>query len=84
MYIYIVDKYLNIFKLSEYGSAVLQAFKLFEITVRGLTDFNNEELGVKLLRKAFNTNNGILTNFNQHFAERRDAFAIMLLSIWSI
>jgi len=46
----------------DYDTAVFQAFKEVEVRVRKKSNLTNSDLGVKLMRKAFNPGDGILTD----------------------
>ena len=70
----IVKKCFSILNSGHFESAVLQAFKLLETTVREKTNANADDVGVKLIRKAFNPENGPLTDYNLPRAER-EAFS---------
>jgi len=54
----------------DYDTAVFQAFKEVEVAVREAGNFRAEDFGVDLTRKAFDTNNGPLTDQTQPKAER--------------
>lgn len=58
----------------EFDSAVLQAFKTIETAIRKKMNADPEEIGVKLIRKAFNPDNGFLTDYGLPKAER-EAFS---------
>lgn len=53
-----------------FESAVLQAFKTIETSIREKINAQPEEVGIKLIRKAFHPDNGPLTNMNLPKAER--------------
>ena len=57
-----------------YESAVLQAFKCIETRIRKLINADPEEIGIKLIRKAFYPENGRLTDMQLPISER-EAFA---------
>ncbi|MCK0114925.1 TIGR02391 family protein [Gelidibacter sp. F63206] len=58
----------------EYESAVLMAFKTIEISIRDKINAEPDEVGVRLIRKAFHPDNGPLTDFDLPKSER-EAFA---------
>lgn len=53
---------LNAFKTGDYDTAVFEAFKAVEAAVRKKSGFNSTDFGVALMRKAFDPDNGPLTN----------------------
>ena len=66
------------FLQGDYDTAIFQGFKEVEIAVRKAGNYTNADLGVDLMRKAFNVQNGNLTDLNQQTAERQarsDLFA---------
>ncbi|PSO25205.1 TIGR02391 family protein [Bradyrhizobium sp. MOS002] len=74
----IADKVWSAFIRSEYDVAVFQAMKAVEVAVREASGFGAEELGVKLMRRAFNVENGPLTDMTAEMGERQacsDLFA---------
>jgi len=58
----------------EFESAVLQAFKCIETSISDRIGADPEDVGVKLIRKAFHSENGDLTNYKLPKSER-EAFA---------
>jgi uncharacterized protein (TIGR02391 family) len=70
----IMKKCFSLLEKSEYESAVLQAFKCIETGIREKTGASEEEIGVKLIRAAYNPENGKLTDYNLPKSER-EAFA---------
>lgn len=66
----IAQKVWATFLRGEYDTAVFQAFKEVEITVRKVGKFADEDLGIKLMRKAFDKNNGPLTDLSEPESER--------------
>lgn len=70
----IIKKSFSLLKSGEFESAVLQAFKCIETSIRKKIKADAEEVGVKLIRKAFNPDNGELTDYELPKAER-EAFA---------
>lgn len=74
----IAQKVWSSFIRGEYDTAVFQAFKQVEVSVRNAGSFNANDFGVSLMRKAFNPDNGPLTDENSVPAERQalsDLFA---------
>ena len=66
----IIKKSFKLLESGEYESAVLQAFKCIETRIRKLIKGNAEEIGIKLIRKAFHPENGELTDLNLPISER--------------
>jgi len=66
----IVKKSFPLLNESHFESAVLQAFKTIETNIREKIKAEPEEIGIKLIRKAFHPDNGPLTNYNLPKAER--------------
>jgi uncharacterized protein (TIGR02391 family) len=67
-----------LFLRGEYDTAVFQAFKEVEVAVRIAAKLSSLDIGVALMRKAFEVNAGPLTNPSQLLAERQalsDLFA---------
>lgn len=58
------------FVLGEYELAAFAAMREVEIRVRDLGGYENDEVGVALMRKAFQTSDGLLTDPAQVAAER--------------
>jgi uncharacterized protein (TIGR02391 family) len=54
----------------EFDAAVLFAFKAVEVAVREAGSFADVDIGVPLMRKAFNPDNGPLTRASDPAAER--------------
>ena len=74
----IAQKVWSLFLRGDYDTAVFQAFKEVEVAVRKVGNYDETDLGVKLMRKAFHIKDGNLTNPNQQEAEkqaRSDLFA---------
>lgn len=61
----IAEKVWFIFAQGSYGTAVLEAFKQVEIVVREAGYYAENDRGTDLMRKAFNVNNGNLTDQSQ-------------------
>lgn len=62
----------------EFGIAAFQAMKAVEVAVREAAGLTKAEIGVSLMRKAFDVDNGPLTDPNAERAERQarsDLFA---------
>ncbi len=70
----IVKKSFKLLDSGQYESAVLQAFKCIETRIRKLIKADAEEVGIKLIRKAFHTETGKLTDYTLPISER-EAFA---------
>jgi len=70
----IIKKSFALLESGEFESAVLQAFKCIETSIRDRIGADPEDVGVKLIRKAFHSENGNLTNYQLPKAER-EAFA---------
>lgn len=66
----IVKKSFSLLNAGQFESAVLQAFKTIETRIREKINSTPEEYGIKLIRKAFHTENGPLTDFKLPKAER--------------
>lgn len=70
----IIEKSFSLLQSREYESAVFQAFKTIETNIREKISADPEEIGVKLIRRAFNPENGDLTDYKLPKVER-EAFA---------
>jgi uncharacterized protein (TIGR02391 family) len=66
----IVKKCFSLLNNKEYESAILQAFKAIETTIRKKIKAPSDLFGERLLKAAFNPENGILTNFKLPKSER--------------
>jgi uncharacterized protein (TIGR02391 family) len=55
----------------EFDSAAFQAMKAVEVSVREAGDLSQSDVGVNLMRKAFNPENGLLTNPKAEVGERK-------------
>lgn len=66
----IVSKSFSLLNVGQFESAVLQAFKTIEISIRDKINAQCEDVGVKLIRKAFHPDNGPLTDVELPRAER--------------
>ena len=60
-----------LFIRGDYGTAIFQAYKEVEIRIRNLTGFSDDVLGVDLARKAFDPQNGSLSDKSVIVAERQ-------------
>ncbi len=58
----ITQKIWSTFIRGEYDTAVFRAFKEVEVAVRNAAGYDAIEIGIALMRKAFDPNNGPLTN----------------------
>ena len=70
----IVKKSFKLLESGEFESAVLQAFKCIETSIRDKIGAPKEEIGIKLIRRSFNPENGDLTNYELPISER-EAFS---------
>lgn len=70
----IAKKSFPLLNSGQFESAVMQAFKTIETTIRKLIGAKPEEVGVALIRRAFNPDQGPLTNVKLPKAER-EAFS---------
>ena len=70
----IAEKVWRALMRSDLDEAVFAAFKAVEEAVRGAGGFAASDIGVPLMRKAFDKNIGPLTDMSHHEAER-DALA---------
>jgi len=66
----IVEKVLPTFLRGEYDTSVFQAFKEVEVAVRNAGGFQPTDIGVDLMRKAFNASGGPLIDTSAPKAER--------------
>lgn len=66
----IIKKCFALLRNHEYESAVLQAFKAVEVSVREKIAAPADCFGERLLKKAFNPDDGVLTNLELPRAER--------------
>ena len=74
----IAQKVWATFLRGDYDTAVFQAFKEVEVRTRQAANLANEDIGVSLVRKAFNVESGPLTDSTLPAAERQalsDLFA---------
>jgi len=70
----IVKRSFPLLKAGQFESSVIQGFKVIETTVRACITAPSEEVGVKLLRRAFHPDTGPLTNLALPKSER-EAFS---------
>jgi uncharacterized protein (TIGR02391 family) len=68
----LAEKTWSLYIRGEYETAVFQAFKEVEVAVRDASGLNAADIGTELMRKAFSTKNGRLTNKTRPEAERED------------
>ncbi|MGA2172723.1 MAG: TIGR02391 family protein [Sedimentisphaerales bacterium] len=66
----ILNRAYHLFLAGEFESAVIQAFKAVEVRVREAAGLQPEDVGTKLMRKAFDPENGPLTDQAVPLAER--------------
>lgn len=66
----IAQKVWATFLRGDYDTAVFQSFKEIEVAVRKAGKFASTDIGVDLMRKAFNSNQGPLTDKTESKAER--------------
>jgi uncharacterized protein (TIGR02391 family) len=66
----IAQKVWSSFLRGDYDTAIFQAFKEVEVEVRIAGSFSSSDIGVPLMRKAFDPNNGPLTDTTETQAER--------------
>jgi uncharacterized protein (TIGR02391 family) len=74
----IADKVWSAFIRSEFDVAVFQAMKAVEVAVREASGLGADDIGVNLMRKAFNVDTGALTDMDVEKSERQarsDLFA---------
>src|SRR5574341_114760 len=67
----IAQKVWSSFLRGEYDTAVFQSFKEVEVAVRNAGGFALTDIGVDLMRKAFNESTGPLTNLTLQVPERQ-------------
>ena len=70
-----------LFLRGEYDTAVFQAFKEVEVTVRNAGNYTEKDYGVNLMRQAFHPETGTLTDVNQLPAEKDAVLALFAGSI---
>ena len=79
----IAQKVWSIFLQGDYDTAVFQAFKQVEVSVRKAGGYNEKDIGVKLMSQAFNETTGNLTDQNQHPDERKSRLLLFMGAIGS-
>ena len=72
----IAQKVWAIFLRGDYDTAIFQAFKEVEVAVRDAGRYADTDYGVYLMRKAFHTSDGNLTDLNQPEAERQAVLSL--------
>ena len=77
----ISSKVRSFFSHGAYDTAVFEAFKQVEITVRKAGGYAETDIGVKLMRKAFNVKNGDLTDPEQQESEKEARFFLFVGAI---
>ena len=70
LHLVIAQKVSPKFLQGDYDTSVFQAFKEIEIAVRNAGNYEETDIGVPLMRKAFHADTGNLTNPNQQPAEK--------------
>lgn len=70
----IYKRSMQLLNKGDFESAVIQAFKTIETSIRSRINAAQDELGVRLIRKAFHPEKGPLTDYSIPKAER-EAFA---------
>ncbi len=66
----IIKKSFSLLENGEFESAVFQAFKIIETKIRKLIEADNDEIGTRLIRRAFHPDTGPLTDNQLPKAER--------------
>ena len=66
----VMDKSFELLTKGQFESAILQAFKCIEIKIREKTGYSDDEVGTKMIRKAFDAHKGPLADHNIPIAER--------------
>ena len=67
----VMVKSFDLINKRQFESAVLQAYKIIEITIRRKAKLSNDDYGVNLIRKAYHPDNGVLSNMELPIAERQ-------------
>ena len=67
----VVQKVWSAFIRGDYDTAVFQAFKQVEVGVRQAGSYSHSDIGVQLMRKAFNPDTGPLSNQSALPSERQ-------------
>ena len=60
----------SLFLRGDYDTAIFQAFKAVEVVVREKGNYKKSDIGVPLMRKAFNSQTGSLTNTHSEESEK--------------
>jgi uncharacterized protein (TIGR02391 family) len=68
---HVIEKSFDLINKRQFESAVLQAYKIIEIKIREKAELSVDDFGVNLIRKAFNPDNGSLSDMNLPIAERQ-------------
>ena len=79
----IAQKVSSLFSQGDYDTAIFQVFKEVEIAVRKAGGYTDTDYGVPLMRKAFHTKTGNLTDPNQPEAEKEARLALFAGAIGS-
>ena len=79
----IANKVWSAFMRGEFDVAVFQAMKAVEVATREAAGLTNDLLGVKLMRKAFDPNNGALSDMEAEESEREARSALFAGAIVS-
>ena len=76
-----VDKVWPLFLRGTYDTAVFQAFKEVEVTVRETGGYTKEDRDARLMEKAFHPDTGKLTDVNQTEDEKKATLALFTSSL---
>ncbi len=68
---------LNFYRQGVYDTAVFEAFKTLEVSIRNASGLGNELVGTKLAGRAFNPETGELTDQNAEAGERQALMNLM-------
>lgn len=79
----IADDVWGLFHRGKYGTAVFESMKAVEVRVRKVAGLGANDLGVDLMRRAFNKNNGPLSDMTTLEAERDARSALFAGAIGS-
>jgi len=66
-----ISKVIPLFNKGDYDTAIFQAYKEVEVRIRKVTKLSEQIIGVDLARKAFDEENGILTDKKNIKSERQ-------------
>ncbi len=83
LHLIIAEQVWSKFLLGDYRSAVLHTFIEVEIAVREVGEYEETDYGTTLMRKAFHTKTGNLTDPNQPEAEKEARLALFAGAIGS-